>query len=126
MPGLGLAHVYLGLSQVPQSEVQSPQVVEDLGRDVRLHLLLQDAGGGAVGRQRPLDVRLLQDLSQLDPGLHVVWVLLRHLLQVTLWWSRYRYLHCFFSQFPCIYIKGMLLHITEYLNKIRNMNLDSI
>ena len=75
---------YLGLSQVPQSEVQSAQVVEDLGRDVGLHLLLQDAGGGAVGRQGPLDVRLLQDLRQLDPRLHVVRVLLRHLLQVSL------------------------------------------
>lgn len=75
---------YLGLSQVPQPEVQGAQVVEDLGRDVGLHLLLQDARGRAVRRQRSLDVSLLQDLSQLDPGLHVVRVLLRHLLQVTL------------------------------------------
>lgn len=75
---------YLCFSEVSQSEVKSPEVVEDLGRHVGLHLLLQDAGGRAVRRQRSLNVGLLQDLSQLDPRLHVVWVLLRHLLQMTL------------------------------------------
>jgi len=75
---------YLGLSQVAQSEVKSPEVVEDLGGDVRLHLLLQDAGGCAVRRQRSLNIGLLQNLSQLDPRLHIVWVLLCYLLQVTL------------------------------------------
>lgn len=75
---------YLGLSQVSQSEVKSPEVVEDLGWNVGLHLLLQDAGGCAVCRQRSLNISLLQNLSQLDPGLHVVWVLLGYLLQMTL------------------------------------------
>ena len=76
--------LYLGLSQVPQSEVESPQVVEDLRGDVSLDLLLQNAGGRAVGREGALDVGLLQDLSQLDPGLNVIRVLLGYLLQMTL------------------------------------------
>lgn len=75
---------YLSLSQVAQSEVKSSQVVEDLRGDISLHLLLQDAGGCAVGGQCSLDVSLLQDLSQLDPCLHIVWVLLGYLLQMTL------------------------------------------
>lgn len=75
---------YLGLSQVSQSEVESPQVVEDLRGNVGLHFLLQDAGGCAVSGQRSLDVSLLQDLRQLNPRLHIIWVLLCYLLQVTL------------------------------------------
>lgn len=75
---------YLGLSKVAQSEVKSPQVVEDLRGNVGLHLLLQDARGCAVCRQCSLNVSLLQDLSKLDPRLHVIWVLLRYLLQMTL------------------------------------------
>lgn len=74
----------LGFSKVAQSEVKSPQVVEDLRGNISLHLLLQDAGGCSVCRQRSLNVSLLQDLSQLDPRLHIIWVLLRHLLQMTL------------------------------------------
>lgn len=80
----GTGVVYLGLPQVAQSEVKSTQVVEDLRGHISLHLLPEDAGGGAVGGQRSLDVGLLQDLSQLDPRLHVVWVLLCDLLQMTL------------------------------------------
>lgn len=64
--------------------MQSPQVVEDLRGNVGLHLLLQYAGGCAVCGQCSLNVSLLQDLSQLDPSLHIIWVLLCHLLQMTL------------------------------------------
>uniref|UniRef100_A0A6B0UPR9 Uncharacterized protein n=1 Tax=Ixodes ricinus TaxID=34613 RepID=A0A6B0UPR9_IXORI len=67
------------LLQVPHAEVQRSNVAEDLRRDVRLHLVLEEAGGRAVGRQRRLHIRLLQDLGQLDPGLHVLRKLLRHL-----------------------------------------------
>lgn len=75
---------YLGLSKVAQSEVKSTQVVEDLRGNIGLHFLLQDAGGCAVRRQCSLYVGLLQDLSQLNPRLHIIWVLLCHLLQMTL------------------------------------------
>lgn len=75
---------YLGFSKVAQSEVKGSQVVEDLGGHISLHLLLQNAGGCAVRRQRSLNVSLLQDLSQLNPSLHIIWVLLCHLLQMTL------------------------------------------
>lgn len=77
--------VYLCLSKVAKSEVKSPKVVENLGRNIGLNFLLQDAGGGAICRQRSLDVSLLQDLSQLDPGLHIIWVLFCYLLQMALW-----------------------------------------
>lgn len=76
--------VYLCLSEVAEPEVKSPEVVENLRRNVSLHLLLQDAGGGAICRQCSLDVSLLQNLSQLDPGLHIIWVLFCYLLQMTL------------------------------------------
>lgn len=79
-----IMNLYLGLSKVAQPEVKSPQVVEDLRGDVGLHLLLQDAGGCAICGQRSLNIGLLQYLSQLDPRLHVIWVLLCHLLQMTL------------------------------------------
>lgn len=72
--------VYLCLSQVAQSEVKSSQVVEDLRRNVSLHLLLQDACRCAVSGKRSLDVRLLQDLSQLDPCFHIIWILLCNFL----------------------------------------------
>lgn len=75
---------YLGFSKIAQSEVKSSQVVEDLRGHISLHLLLQNAGGCAVRRQRSLNVSLLQDLSQLNPSLHIIWVLLCHLLQMTL------------------------------------------
>lgn len=75
---------YLGFPQVAKSEVQSPQVVQDLGGNVGLHLLLQDARRCAVGGQRPLDVSLLQNLCQLNPRLHIIRVLLCYLFQVTL------------------------------------------
>lgn len=75
---------YLGLSKVAQSEVKSAQVVEDLRGNIGLHFLLQDTGGCAVRRQCSLYVGLLQDLSQLDPRLHIIWVLLCHLLQMSL------------------------------------------
>lgn len=77
--------VYLCLSKVAKSEVKCPEVVENLRRNIGLHFLLQDAGGRAICRQRSLDVCLLQNLSQLDPGLHIIWVLFCYLLQMTLW-----------------------------------------
>ncbi len=79
-----IMNLYLGLSEVSQSEVKGPQIVENLRGNIGLHLLLQDAGGCAVCRQRTLDVSLLQDLSQLNPRLHVIWVLLCDFLQMTL------------------------------------------
>lgn len=72
--------VYLGLPKVAKSEVKCPKVVENLRRNVSLHFLLQDAGGCAICRQCSLNVSLLQYLSQLNPGLHVIWVLFCHLL----------------------------------------------
>lgn len=75
---------YLGFSQVPQSKVQSAQVVENFGGNVGLHRLLQDASGCAVSRQSALDVSLLQDLGELNPRLHIIWVLLCYLFEVTL------------------------------------------
>lgn len=72
--------VYLGLPEVAESEVKCPEVVKNLRRNIGLHFLLQDAGGRAICRQRSLDVSLLQNLSQFDPGLHVIWVLFGHLL----------------------------------------------
>lgn len=72
--------IYLGLPEVAKSEVKGPEVVENLRRNIGLHFLLQDAGGRAICRQCSLDVSLLQNLSQLDPGLHVIWVLFCHLL----------------------------------------------
>lgn len=75
---------YLGFFQIAEPEVKSSQVVEDLRWDISLYLLLQDAGGCAISRQSPLDVRLLEDLSQFDPSLHIIWVLLCYLLQMAL------------------------------------------
>lgn len=78
------AHTHLGLSKVAQSEMKSPQVVEDLWGNISLDLLLQNAGGRAICRQSSLNICLLEDLSQLNPRLHVIWVLLCYLLQMTL------------------------------------------
>lgn len=84
-PGGAQGLLYLCLSQVAESEVESPEVVENLRRNVGLHLLPQDAGGGAICRECSLDVSLFQNLSQLDPGLHIIRVLFCYLLQMTLW-----------------------------------------
>lgn len=108
---------YLGLSKVAQSEVKSPQVVEDLRGNVSLHLLLQDAGGCAVRRQCSLNVSLLQDLSQLDPRLHIIWVLLGHLLQMTLRKKDSELI-------PDTYLRYECSQISKGLNKTYDYNCD--
>lgn len=49
-----ITHYYLCFSKVPQSEVQSPQIVKDLRGDVSLYLLLENTCGCAVCRQSTL------------------------------------------------------------------------
>lgn len=46
--------LYFGLSKIPQTKVQSPQIVEDLRGNISLDLLLEDASGGAICRQSSL------------------------------------------------------------------------
>ena len=55
-----------GLLEVAQAEVQSCHIVENLWRNISLHLLLQDASSCAIGWQRPLDEHVEQMLSQLN------------------------------------------------------------
>uniref|UniRef100_A0AAG5CPI8 Uncharacterized protein n=1 Tax=Anopheles atroparvus TaxID=41427 RepID=A0AAG5CPI8_ANOAO len=69
---------------VAQPVVQRGHVVQYLRRYVGVYLLRENAGGRAVCLQRSRQVVLLQNLCQLDPRLHVVRELFRHLFQVIL------------------------------------------
>ena len=74
----------LSLVKFPETEVEAAHIVQNLRGHLRLHFVLQDPGGCLVAFQTLLEVGLLKDLSQLNPGLYVIWVLLCYLLQMAL------------------------------------------
>lgn len=72
--------IYLGILQISQSEVKSCHIIKNFWWNISFNFLLEDTGCRAISWERPLYIRLFQNLCKFYPCLHIIWKLLCYLL----------------------------------------------